>query len=294
MSVGYHFKKGSVKNTADGGFANAIIAAYNDIGGMGIPPCLQIFVMGPSNSTITVSDKDKEILSKWKHSGDIIVHGAYLNIPWSLKPYSIQQLKSELAITSDIGANGLVVHLHEKASDKKIMEHVLTKIAELPAKILDGPRIWLENKPTKSGIRHCTPKEVKDLFEMIKTINPRPKIGFCVDTQHAFASGVDLSDYDKTYEWLDSLRDALPAEFPMMLHLNDSKSKKGSGVDRHENLFEGEIWSGYGHEVDKEDPSFSGAIACILWAEQNNAYVILETPDAVDDIKYIRPICFAT
>lgn len=292
MSVGYHFKKGDVKNPADGGYANAIIEAYNGIGNMGIPPCLQIFVMGPGNTTITVSDKDKEILSKWTHAGNIIVHGAYVNIPWSLKPYIVHQLKSEFAATSDIGANGLVVHLHSKASDKKVMEHVLTSIASLPANILAGPRIWLENKPSKSGIKHCTPKEVKELFEMIQTINPRPKIGFCIDTQHSFASGIDLAKYDDTYEWLDSLRAALPDEFPMMIHLNDSKSKKGSGVDKHEGLFSGEIWSGYGHDIGKEDPSTSGAVACILWAEENNAYVILETPDPVNDLKYLAPICF--
>lgn len=290
MSLGYHLKKGEIDREVS--FSSAIISAYDSIASYGMRPCLQIFVMGPKNSSQILTAEDKRVLAAWKHRDAIVVHGCYIDIPWSLKPGGIAVLKSELTIASDIGANGVVVHLHPKAHDHKVMKYVLTEIAKLPAEILAGPRIWLENKPVKGGVRHCTPGEVKELFEMIKTINPRPKIGFCIDTQHSFASGIDITDYTPTFDWLDSLREALPDEFPMMIHLNDSKVALGSGLDRHENLCEGMIWKDYGLTEGKKDLSESGITACVLWAEEQNVQVILETPDANNDIKFLRYIGF--
>lgn len=255
-------------------------------------PCVQIFVLGPSNSRTILSDDEKRALAAWPRRGDVVVHGAYINIPWSLKPGGIEVLKTELAIASDIGANGVVVHLHPKAHSRDTMARVLNAVMQLPANILAGPRIWLENKPVREGPRHCTPNEVKELFEMIQTIEPRPKIGFCIDTQHAFASGVDITTYEAAYSWLDSLRAALPGEFPMMIHLNDSAVKLGSGLDRHADLCEGEIWNKFGFNPSREDPSRSGITACVLWAEEHNAYLVLETPNARSDLEFLQYIGF--
>lgn len=56
-------------------------------------------------------------------------------------------------------------------------------------------------------------------------------VGYCVDTAHCFAAGLDL---------FDVLRELGPENVPV-IHTNDSKASFGSRVDRHEHIGKGYI-----------------------------------------------------
>ena len=94
---------------------------------------------------------------------------------------------------------------------------------------------------------------------------PRHRLGFCLDTAHAWGAGIDLAD--------PAAIDALLADFDarigldrlVMVHLNDSRSERGSRTDRHEHLGAGRIGP-----VGLGTPAPHPAIA--------HATVILETP----------------
>jgi len=63
----------------------------------------------------------------------------------------------------------------------------------------------------------------------------------CLDTAHIFAAGYDISSESairKTFREFDHIigRDRLVA-----LHVNDSKTRRGSRVDRHEHIGRGKI-----------------------------------------------------
>ena len=73
------------------------------------------------------------------------------------------------------------------------------------------------------------------LREIIDRIGDKPKIGICLDTQHAFASGIPLA------KLLDQFTHEVGLKYLAAIHFNDSKTDFGSGVDRHENLGEGKI-----------------------------------------------------
>ena len=70
---------------------------------------------------------------------------------------------------------------------------------------------------------------------------PARRVAFCLDTAHAWGAGHDLSDPAAT--------DALLADFDRriglgrlpLVHLNDSRSERGSRMDRHEHLGAGRI-----------------------------------------------------
>jgi deoxyribonuclease IV len=67
----------------------------------------------------------------------------------------------------------------------------------------------------------------------------RSRLGVCVDTCHVFAAGYDLvRDFDEVWRRFDDVvgRDRLRA-----MHLNDSKGKLGSRIDRHELIAEGAL-----------------------------------------------------
>ncbi|HEX6852071.1 MAG TPA: deoxyribonuclease IV [Candidatus Polarisedimenticolaceae bacterium] len=67
------------------------------------------------------------------------------------------------------------------------------------------------------------------------------RLGVCFDTCHAVAAGHDLSSvaaYDATFERLDR---AVGLSRLGAFHLNDSKGKLGSRLDRHEHLGRGTV-----------------------------------------------------
>jgi deoxyribonuclease-4 len=81
--------------------------------------------------------------------------------------------------------------------------------------------------------------------------------GFCLDTCHAFAAGIELVDV------VDRVR-AITGRIDLV-HVNNSRDEFGSGRDRHANLGDGQI-----------DPA---ALAAVVAAA--GAPAVLETPGEV-------------
>ena len=84
------------------------------------------------------------------------------------------------------------------------------------------------------------------LGDIIKQIDDKSRVGVCLDTCHTFTSGYDLRTreaYDKT---MDEFERVVGFEYLCGMHINDSKPKLGSRVDRHHSLGEGEIgWDAF-------------------------------------------------
>ncbi|MBX3402300.1 MAG: deoxyribonuclease IV [Phycisphaeraceae bacterium] len=67
------------------------------------------------------------------------------------------------------------------------------------------------------------------------------RIGFCIDTCHAHASGYDLSTAESAAAAIEELDAACGLRNIRVLHLNDSKAPCGSRRDRHEHIGKGTI-----------------------------------------------------
>lgn len=101
-----------------------------------------------------------------------------------------------------------------------------------------------------------------------------PGIGFCLDTQHAFASG--LLDFRCGWERdLSEIHQLLHID---LIHLNDSKVEYKSGIDRHEVLGEGYIWKG----------NMDNLHSLLDFCYENCINVVCETPDLAKDSQYVR------
>jgi deoxyribonuclease-4 len=88
------------------------------------------------------------------------------------------------------------------------------------------------------------------------------RVGICFDTCHAHAGGHDMSSKDSAEKVLESFDRVVGLEWIRALHLNDSKGKLGSRLDRHEHIGEGTIGlEGFGVVVNR--PEFA-AIPKIL------------------------------
>jgi deoxyribonuclease-4 len=79
------------------------------------------------------------------------------------------------------------------------------------------------------------------LAYLIQKCEDKSRIGVCLDTAHLFGAGYDIRDknsYEKTMKEFD---DIVGFEYLRGMHINDSKAKLGSRVDRHHSLGLGEI-----------------------------------------------------
>ena len=107
------------------------------------------------------------------------------------------------------------------------------------------------------------------LFEHLRTIidlvDDKSRVGVCIDTQHAFASGYNLLGEDFDIVWKD-FNNIIGFNFLKGMHLNDSKKELASRVDRHETLRNGLLGE-------------SPFIRILTDSRFENIPLILETPD---------------
>jgi len=78
-------------------------------------------------------------------------------------------------------------------------------------------------------------------LEIKNEIGQEDRVGFCIDTAHAFGAGYDLKTPDGAINFAKDLAENIGIKNIGCIHLNDSKKLLGSKVDRHEDIGEGEI-----------------------------------------------------
>ena len=254
--------------------------------------CVQVFVAGPRQFRINVSPRDAVEISTLVHDHtSITLHGTYLDRPWSMNRQAISSVREQLRICDLMHGTGVVVHLSNNCGpplegDPDLFPRAISAMLAPDVSDKQGARslIWLEihaAKPTNNTFE--TPEKLAALFARVPPQH-RSRVGLCIDTAHLASCGVLLNTYQAAREWIETtVRLCQEAygdiELPYMFHLNDSKSKVGSGVDRHEKLFGGVIWS-------KISPPDSG-VAYIL---QTGKICILERndEDIPHDLKIVR------
>ena len=79
----------------------------------------------------------------------------------------------------------------------------------------------------------------EQLAKVIDMLDDPKNVGVCFDTCHGYVAGYDVRStvgYEKTFEIFD---DVLGVEMMSAMHINDSKGKQGSHLDRHEQIGKG-------------------------------------------------------
>ena len=94
---------------------------------------------------------------------------------------------------------------------------------------------------TTAGQGSCLGDRFEHLAHIIDNVREPERLCVCLDTAHIFAAGYDIGNetaVQKTFREFDRVigRDRLSA-----IHLNDSKTARGSRVDRHEHIGKGQI-----------------------------------------------------
>jgi len=128
---------------------------------------------------------------------------------------------------------------HLGAGEEAGLEKIVASINRVFRKIPKvKTRIGLE---TTAGQGSCLGHNFKQLAYIIENVNEPERLCVCLDTAHIFAAGYDIGSeagIKKTFREFDRVIgfDRLAA-----VHVNDSKTARGSCVDRHQHIGKGQI-----------------------------------------------------
>tara|TARA_B100000029_G_scaffold515018_1_gene620097 strand:+ start:1097 stop:1954 length:858 start_codon:yes stop_codon:yes gene_type:complete len=235
MKIGAHV-------STSGGISKAV-ARGQDIG------CETIQIFGSSPQSWAFKPVPGEQIELFKQGladagmGPVFLHAIYLiNLGTANKENlkkGIDSLVNYMTLAADIGAAGVIVHpgSHGGRSFDAVLDQVVEAIKIVLDTSPEGPCLAVENM---AGMGQHIGAKFDELGEILKAVdNPRLKI--CLDTQHSFAAGYDLTNPAGIQAMLDEL-DAGPGSGNVAaIHANDSKRVCGSGIDRHDNIGDGFI-----------------------------------------------------
>jgi deoxyribonuclease-4 len=201
---------------------------------------------------------------------DLYIHAPYvLNVATTnnrVRIPSRQLLQKQIDLATAIGAKGIIVHGGHVGDEADLGVGF-----DNWRKCIDGLNITLplliENTAGGNGAMARQLERIDQLWSTIASASGVDNVGFCLDTCHAHAGGIELAGIvDKVM--------AITGRIDLV-HANDSRDAFDSGADRHANLGTGFC-----------DPE--GLAAVIATA---GAPIVLETPGAeeghADDIRWI-------
>ena len=101
----------------------------------------------------------------------------------------------------------------------------------------NGPCLAVENM---AGMGKHIGARFEELGAILEAVDDQ-RLKVCLDTQHSFAAGYDLTTGEGIEDMLAQLDTGPGSGNVVAIHANDSKRVRGSGVDRHDNIGEGFI-----------------------------------------------------
>lgn len=154
---------------------------------------------------------------------------------------SIRALSEELTRSHQLDLPFLVLHpgAHLGAGEESGLEKVIAAIDRVfrtTRKI--RTKIALE---TTAGQGSCLGHTFEQLGYIIANVRESERLAVCIDTAHLFAAGYDIGSdagVRRVFRQFDRL---IGLERLAAIHLNDSKTGRGSRVDRHQHIGKGKI-----------------------------------------------------
>jgi deoxyribonuclease-4 len=188
---------------------------------------------------------------------DLYVHAPYIvNVATTnnrIRIPSRKLLQQHMDAAAEIGAKGLIVHGGHvnKADDpakgfdnwRKAVEATDLKVPLLIENTAGGDNAMARHLDRIAGV-----------WDAISQAEGFEQVGFCLDTCHAWAGGIELATAVEKARAITGRID--------LLHANDSRDAFGSGADRHANFGNGQL----------DEADFAGVV------REAGAPVICETP----------------
>jgi deoxyribonuclease-4 len=155
-----------------------------------------------------------------------------------LRARSIESFRSELERSRALGLRAVVSHPGNYMDDREAgLERNASGYAACLHSVPGELEVWIEGTAGSGTALGARFEELRDLRDALPD-EIRTRVGFCLDTAHLHAVGYDLGQVESVWEEFDRV---VGFDLLKCLHLNDSRAARGSRVDRHEWIAEGQI-----------------------------------------------------
>lgn len=210
---------------------------------------IQIFTSSPRQwRGRKLSDEDVErFRAAWKESKCEVcfAHDIYLTRlgtrDRAILKRSRDAFRQELLTCQRLGLPYLVMHPvgDQDADEDAVLDRVIGSLNAILAEVPDdGPKVLLE---TTAGQGANVGYRFEQLARIIEGVEDEERLGVCLDTCHVFAAGYRIETAAGYGKMIDEFDRAIGLHRLRAVHLNDSKKPRGSRVDRHAHIGQGEI-----------------------------------------------------
>jgi deoxyribonuclease-4 len=154
---------------------------------------------------------------------------------------SIRALSAELARADQLELPFLVLHpgAHRGAGEEAALTKIIASIDKVFRKI---PRVKTKIAlETTAGQGSCVGHHFEHLAHIIDNVREPERLSVCLDTAHLFAAGYDIGSESGIRKTLREFDRKIGLDRLAAIHLNDSKTGRGSRVDRHAHIGKGKI-----------------------------------------------------
>ncbi|MDQ4068213.1 MAG: deoxyribonuclease IV [Actinomycetota bacterium] len=172
----------------------------------------------------------------------VVCHAPYLinlgTADTEMYERSTRCVVENLRAAATMGACGLVLHVGSHLGAG--LDARLGTVARALRAALEEAAcpLLLENTAGAGG---TIGRSFDELARVIDRTGGDPRLGVCLDTQHAWAAGLSFETVAAADELVAEIDRTVGLGRLACLHVNDSKVAKGAGLDRHENVGRGAI-----------------------------------------------------
>jgi len=209
---------------------------------------MQIFLKNSNQwrgKALTDEERLKYALAK-QESGiePVLAHSSYLINLASPEPAlfrrSLEAFVDELARANNLGVPALILHpgAHRGAGEAAGIAAVAAALDEALDRVPPPVCVLLENT---AGQGSCLGHRFEQLAAILDLVRAGDRVGFCLDTCHAFAAGYDLRTAAGYRRMLREFDGRIGIDRIRAFHVNDCRKPLGSRVDRHTHIGRGEI-----------------------------------------------------
>ena len=210
--------------------------------------CMQVFVSYPQRWLVPrIPDEDAREFRRLAAAAGIrptYLHAIYLINFGTQDPdlyeKSIHALAQYLRVAEQLGAAGVIAHMGSALTRPvpEAEEAVALGLEAALRKADNAVPILIENN---AGSGNCLGSTFAQIGRFIERCGGDERLQVCLDTAHTFASGYDYPNTAQREAMFDEIGHAFGLDRIRAVHVNDSKARFGSGVDRHANLGDGFI-----------------------------------------------------
>jgi deoxyribonuclease-4 len=207
---------------------------------------LQIFTGNPRQFALRLLG-EAQLMSyhetRKEHGNPLVIsHASYLINLASPKEHvrlnARQALKDELNRCAALSIPYVVLHLGAALESPREDAHAVL-VSELDTVVAEADSTTVVLLETSAGQGTTLGTRFEEVAWVLDRVARPERFGVCLDTCHVYSAGYDLQgDYEGV---LTALRDVIGFDRLKAIHLNDSKTTRAAGVDRHEHIGEGHI-----------------------------------------------------